>query len=474
MMRYWNKLVRAFTLIELLVVIAIIAILAGREKARRTSCMSNLRQLGIALNSYTGDYGEYLPSYLGWGPNVEYYKNVACAPGHIRPHYGVEGFTGTHYLHSWVNAPIHAPIARYKGRPEFGYDTIGVIGGRLAPQWRLVAGGVNVPAAYGGDDHDFDAGYMNQAPQGLGCLLAGDYMGDAKVLYCPSSTGMGVGWQYGGKTWAGNAEDWQRAGGFDKDTMFYGDWESGDPATMGSLTIRWPNHKMTATFSHYAYRGSPVESERGWHDVGKGTPNAYNDTVHKTMTGTRPAQFVRLGEPVFRTTKEYGGRAIVSDAFDKGLNRDGLDQYKAYYDGGWDQPIQLSMETPGMGIVAHRTSYNVLYADGHATLFGDPQEKVIWHAEGQTEGTTEAIDGATKNAYQFLSGAYGYCRDSEKNQNSGPFVSPSHWNGGSLNAFAASGFAIWHQFDVAAGVDVGAHEPIGLYNPAHVDMEPWW
>lgn len=61
---------RAFTLIELLVVIAIIAILAAilfpvfaraRENARRASCMSNMKQLGLAFMQYTQDYDEQLP-----------------------------------------------------------------------------------------------------------------------------------------------------------------------------------------------------------------------------------------------------------------------------------------------------------------------------------------------------------------------------------------------------------------------------
>jgi prepilin-type N-terminal cleavage/methylation domain-containing protein/prepilin-type processing-associated H-X9-DG protein len=61
----------AFTLIELLVVIAIISILASmifpsfgraREMARRTSCSSNLHQLGLAVLQYTQDYDEHLPS----------------------------------------------------------------------------------------------------------------------------------------------------------------------------------------------------------------------------------------------------------------------------------------------------------------------------------------------------------------------------------------------------------------------------
>lgn len=61
---------QGFTLIELLVVIAIIAILAAilfpvfaraRENARRASCMSNLKQIGLAFMMYTQDYDEKYP-----------------------------------------------------------------------------------------------------------------------------------------------------------------------------------------------------------------------------------------------------------------------------------------------------------------------------------------------------------------------------------------------------------------------------
>ena len=75
-----NRLGRAFTLIELLVVIAIIALLIGillpalgqmRSAGRKSICLSNLRQFGIAFANYETDFEGNIASFT-WRANVDY------------------------------------------------------------------------------------------------------------------------------------------------------------------------------------------------------------------------------------------------------------------------------------------------------------------------------------------------------------------------------------------------------------------
>jgi len=89
-----------FTLIELLVVIAIIAILAAilfpvfakaREKARQVTCLSNLKQIGLAFFMYTSDYDETYPMVDMWKMNLQPYVkntlgqgyNIGCATPYV-------------------------------------------------------------------------------------------------------------------------------------------------------------------------------------------------------------------------------------------------------------------------------------------------------------------------------------------------------------------------------------------------------
>ncbi len=79
-----------FTLIELLVVIAIIAILAAilfpvfaraREKARQTSCLSNVKEINLAVQMYAQDYDDVMVLHV-----TDPYGDISIWPQHIYPY----------------------------------------------------------------------------------------------------------------------------------------------------------------------------------------------------------------------------------------------------------------------------------------------------------------------------------------------------------------------------------------------------
>lgn len=127
---------QGFTLIELLVVIAIIAILSAilfpvfaraRENARRASCLSNLKQIGLAMMQYSQDYDEHMIStalqYTHTLPDGSTY-NIALWPDLIQPYVkSTQVFncpSATQYIYTGGNSGnipygynYHAPGAPY-------------------------------------------------------------------------------------------------------------------------------------------------------------------------------------------------------------------------------------------------------------------------------------------------------------------------------------------------------------------------
>jgi prepilin-type N-terminal cleavage/methylation domain-containing protein len=134
---------KAFTLIELLVVIAIIAILAAmllpalaraKERAKRISCVNNLRQIGIGMTVYAGDSNDYVVE-ARWASSA----TPPIPSGSVKGTYNQHAINAPQAgsLKSVYLDPTQTNVASVWACPSLGSGSVAYNGTTTPPQWNI-------------------------------------------------------------------------------------------------------------------------------------------------------------------------------------------------------------------------------------------------------------------------------------------------------------------------------------------------
>ncbi len=249
-------------------------------------------------------------------------------------------------------------------------------------------------------------------------LLTGGYHQDAKLYYCSSASNM-----------PGDSapspslpRDWMDAGGFDANTLSFGNWVNSQHST-----------EMLPIYSSYNYRDMSLGVYYPWHRY----LETQKDPVTR-LSGVSPGLYANIGAPLFKTSRTLAGRAIVSDTFSKGTDKDATGKTKANV-----APAETARYA-GFGLLAHRDGYNVLYGDWSAKWVGDPQQRILWAKEGRGPWSMEPdMNKGGKIAFNVFMA-----------QSGGTLLGPFDCAIGD-DRTANTAISIWHELDNAAGVDVG-------------------